>query len=99
MIFRPISSFEEHRKSGSVRLKLDLIIELYKQAVIDFEAGDIPDVAYCFRACLRHCVELLNDTSACLDSYEITVLTRYISLCNDFIACCENISERGGNYE
>ncbi|HHL9086456.1 TPA: hypothetical protein ACQ71T_005077, partial [Escherichia coli] len=87
----PISSFEEHRKSGSVRLKLDLIIELYKQAVIDFESGDNFMGLYLFRSCLRHSVELLNDPYARLDSYEMTVLTRYISLCNGLISRCEDI--------
>ena len=88
---RPISSFEEHRKSGSVRLKLGLIIELYKQAVIDFESGDNFRGLYLFRSCLRHSVELLNDPYARLDSYEMTVLTRYISLCNGLISRCEDI--------
>ncbi|HAW2730450.1 TPA: hypothetical protein JLQ68_001878 [Escherichia coli] len=88
---RPISSFEEHIKSSSVRLKLDLIIELYKQAVIDFESVVNFEGAYLFRSCLRHCVELLNDPHARLDSYEITVLTRYISLCNGFISLCDDV--------
>ncbi|MEB7123787.1 hypothetical protein Q5512_01825 [Escherichia coli] len=91
MTFRAMSSFEEHRKSGSVRLKLNLIIELYNQAVIDFESGDNFSGLYLFRSCLRHSVELLNDPYSRLDSYEITVLTRYISLCNDFISRCKDI--------
>lgn len=88
---RPISSFEEHRKSGPDRLKFDLIIELYKQAVIDFESGYNSGGLYLFRSCFRHSVELLNDPYARLDSYEMTVLTRYISLCNDFISRCKDI--------
>lgn len=91
MTFRAMSSFEEHRKSGSFRLKLNLIIELYNQAVIDFESGDNFSGLYLFRSCLRHSVELLNDPYSRLDSYEITVLTRYISLCNDFISRCKDI--------
>lgn len=91
MTFRAMSSFEEHRKSGSVRLKLNLIIELYNQAVIDFESGDNFSGLYLFRSCLRHSVELLNDPYSRFDSYEITVLTRYISLCNDFISRCKDI--------
>ena len=91
MTFRAMSSFEEHRKSGSFRLKLNLIIELYNQAVIDFESGDNSSGLYLFRSCLRHSVELLNDPYSRLDSYEITLLTRYISLCNDFISCCKDI--------
>ncbi|MCB6155006.1 hypothetical protein ACTML0_20435 [Escherichia coli] len=91
MTFRAMSSFEGHRKSVSVRLKLNLIIELYNQAVIDFESGDNFSGLYLFRSCLRHSVELLNDPYSRLDSYEITVLTRYISLCNDFISRCKDI--------
>lgn len=91
MTFRAMSSFEEHRKSVSVRLKLNLIIELYNQAVIDFESGDNFSGLYLFRSCLRHSVELLNDPYSRPDSYEITVLTRYISLCNDFISRCKDI--------
>ncbi|HBA8202397.1 TPA: hypothetical protein J1047_004730 [Escherichia coli] len=88
MIF--FNKFRANDKSDT-RVRLSLISELYNQAIIDFEAGDIPDVAYCFRACLRHCVELLNAPYSRLDSYEMTVLTRYISLCNDFISRCKDI--------
>ncbi|EEU3019726.1 hypothetical protein LHU43_004762 [Escherichia coli] len=87
---RFFNKFHANAKSDT-RVRLSLISELYNQAIIDFEAGDIPDVAYSFRACLRNSVELLNDPYARLDSYEMTVLTRYISLCNDFISCCDDI--------
>lgn len=86
------SSFSPERFNQRFsRSKIDMIIALYNHAIRVFESPDYSDALYLFSSCLRHCVELLNAPYSRLDSYEITVLTRYISLCNGFISRCEDI--------
>ncbi|EKF0976963.1 hypothetical protein ACV2FQ_01305 [Salmonella enterica subsp. enterica serovar Poona] len=71
-----------------IRFSLEQVQETYNIAVLDFESGDMVSACALFKACRNCCSNLLNNSILYLDSYEITLLIRFNTLCIEMISRC-----------
>ncbi|EBR2769145.1 hypothetical protein B5V48_25665 [Salmonella enterica] len=71
-----------------IRFSLEQVQEIYNIAVLDFESGDMASACTLFKACRDCCCNLLNNSVLYLDSYEITLLTRFNTLCIEMVSRC-----------